>query len=835
MGYQIPCEQFVYGKLVGVRGASYDLIAKSSGITPDNAFDIYKGFNCCRPSATAIASMQTAYVIRRFQNEQIVLLRLARSKERELGRSFFLQERYVVLSQDGVINSKIKLWLWLLGMPSTPPSFTDNTELPSCLFLNKREIHNQIIQAVEFLSSNNDFRRSVITTLYYILHSLPTAVYLHNGISDNWIWLTALSLLMPNIKVAETELYIGRNLPQRCRVDIGIVEENVNDRNIHYLDFSSQSESLPSLDQAKKSYINLSRRCLEANDLHLLNELINAVEGADIQEFPSAPTAPLDVLLWISTMPTVGLQLARKELQKDRLSIDDLHWLWRESINNFTADDIMIFFPILVKRTINNWGDADFASLSDLIRRMPNAINEIDLDNEVVPSFLDKWTDFSTTFTRNESNWFVSLLEQFMEIDPNLSITLLIKWINKAEIDNLFNDVLGLVRLIPQDSMLNSNYWDLVLPLGNKVKNQTDLTSFHEVLQIISVDEEKQPLLRFINMIYGDGIVNYERHQFISVLSSVFRSADEKENCYGDVAATLLFLSLCCRKEEALIPLAIVASHNEKIQYTQSFYNAKESIHSALNEWIIISSNNELIGSFLFLVGRLGYPGLSNSVLSSLLHEKSGRFFHVVMFIQDQLHVQRNDLKVSFEDLSSLSETEQLNLLTEYILFTEKLPFTSTELNKLENLLVRVPSLDSISSHYQNWLLNIFWRLQNWRICQRILEHQIRTALLKGDVEQGVKTLEILESCVNSMETGFTSSIWSNSIIRYFRVLSEQQKEKFFDWLLKAPLREPPIIEHMFLFFPTSAVLGNNTDRFSNDPVVRLNLFNEAVRVKGRN
>jgi hypothetical protein len=513
MSYQIRCKQFVYGKLVGVRGARYELIAKSSEITPSDAFEVYKDFNGYRPSATAIASFQNAYVIRRLQNGQIVLLSLARSNEKELGRGYFLQEHYVILSPDDIRIGKVKQWLWLLGLPSTSTSFTEYIEMPNYILLNTREIQEQLNQAIEHLSTNDDFRRSVITALHYILHSRQIAVSLNKEISNNWTWLTALSLLMPNTKVAEMELYIGQSLPQRCKADISIVAEKTIDSSIYYLNFSSLFDNLLALDQVKKSYTNLSWRCLETNDLQLLNELITTVGNVDVRVLPTTQTTPLDVSLWVSAIPTVGLQLAWKELRKDRLSIDDLQWLWRNSVENFTVDDIKAFFPILVNCTINDWENVDFVSLRKLMKSMPSVISEISIDNKVVPTFLEKWMSCVTAFTSSESDWFVSLLGHFVKIDPMYSVILLTKWINKAETDNLLGDVLNIVRLIPQRSVLDRYYWDLVLSLSKKVKNQTDLLPFHEILQIITVDEGKQPLLRFVNMICIDDFTAKTRGQ----------------------------------------------------------------------------------------------------------------------------------------------------------------------------------------------------------------------------------------------------------------------------------------------------------------------------------
>ena len=836
MSYQIHCEQFVYGKLVGIRGSRYELIASSSGITPDDTLKIYKGFNGYRPSATAIASFQKAYAIKVLADGQIALLRLARSKEKELGRGYFLQERYVILSSDDVRNKKIKLWLWLLGIPSDPPSFAEYGELSDHISLNEHKINTLLSKAIKHVSKDESFQRSIITTLYYILHSRPITISLHKkAFEDYWTWLTALSVLMPDSQVAETELYVGSSIPHNCKVDVSVVEGKSNQGDVRYQNLSNRSGNMLTLDQVEKGYTRLSWRCLETDDVQLLNELIATVKGANIHALPATPTTPYDVLLWMVAMPEVGLRLAWNELNKDELSMDDLQWLWRNSIERFTTDCAKTFFPILVERTLNDWGETDFLSLRKLINRMPNVIAKTNIDNELVPGFLERWISYTMVFASHESNWFASLLEQLAIADPTSTIILLIKWIGKAGRDNVFDNVSRVIQQIHRDSIKSKHYWEFVLALINKVRHTTDLSSLHEILCLIS-QEEKQPLVRLIKMIYDDGTNHNRRHRYEIALQDVIRSAEEAGESVKEIASALFFLIFLTENKEMLVALAIVISQIESDFHTRSSALIEEVIQSVENEWIFKSDNNELIASFIFIIGKLGHPEFSRNILTSLLCEDPEKFSRIAKHMQFMLRAKRDDLTISLEQMSNLPSLEQLNLLVEYILSTQRLPSVPSELNRLRYLLIEVPSLaTSVSSENQAQLISVLENLGEWHISQRILEHQVRSALLRRNFARSYKIFERLRKCVEAMGIERikykTSLLKANSIISYWRALSKEQKEKFLSWLLNEPLSKAPEIEHKYLFLITSAILEKNRQWLSDDPVVRLCLFDEAIRI----
>lgn len=832
MNYKIRCEQFVYGKLVGVRGAGYELIARSPGITPKEAFAIYKEFNDYRPTATSsIAVLKPTYIVQRLEN-RMVFLRLARSNEKEPGRGYFLQERYIVLDLADVLNSKVKPWLWRLGIPATVPSFTTRDDsLPDYLLLDRQRVHEHINQAISLLTRNGGFQCNVIVSLNHVLRSRPISVPLHEDEAYRWSFLTAISLLTPNWKIPDITLYMGKILPQNCKVDISVVDKKTGATSTNaFLDSSNLSIALQSLEQIRKSYTNLTWRCLKANDLQLLNELIATVENADVQALPATPTTPLDVLLWTLTMPTVGLQLARREYTKDDTSIEDWHWLWRKSINSFTTIDIRQIFSALVRYTIDDWGEADFVSWRRLIEQKPEAISEIKIDNEILPRFLELWLSFTTTFTGSETNWFISLMEDLVKFTPKYSVSLLVRWIHKANIENLFSGTLKVLQAISDYSMLDEYYWDLFLSLGNRVESQDQLFSFSTILKAITAHEEIKPLSEFVNSLCNDENSS-PKIELTSSLNVMFHSVNEATYHIGEIIDVLLILSLLSRKKDAIIILANIVRENEQRPYNQSSRLTK-MLDSVLNGWILPSRDHRLLEAFIFLLGKLErYPANSQRILLSILRKNENLFFAVVGFMQEQLQVQREDVQIFLSDLSDLPKAEQLHLFVVYIVSTQSLPYTKQDIQTLENLLGSVVSLEGIiNKRYQNDLLNIFSNASNSHICQRILEHQIRSALLTGNVKLSLEKCKQLQH-VYSMPLGLTNltnRFWANSAKRYFSALSDQQKKDFLDWLLKAPLDAPPNMERKISFFLTSAILEQ---WLSSDPVIRLTLFREAIHI----
>ena len=66
--------------------------------------------------------------------------------------------------------------------------------------------------------------------------------------------------------------------------------------------------------------------------------------------------------------------------------------------------------------------------------------------------------------------------------------------------------------------------------------------------------------------------------------------------------------------------------------------------------------------------------------------------------------------------------------------------------------------------------------------------------------------------------------------------IDQKQKENkgmFFEWMLEAPLSEPPELHRLFFLPLTSRFLQNSPEWFVENPTVRLFLFEEVITSYG--
>ena len=103
-------------------------------------------------------------------------------------------------------------------------------------------------------------------------------------------------------------------------------------------------------------------------------ELVNTAENAESLGKLEEAKSPLDVLLWMATMPTAGCKLVSKELDDEKVPIHDLQWVWRNSCESFTPKQVEFSFPILLDQTVDVWGVDDIQSLSKVLDRIPQLV-----------------------------------------------------------------------------------------------------------------------------------------------------------------------------------------------------------------------------------------------------------------------------------------------------------------------------------------------------------------------------------------------------------------------------------------------------------------------------
>ena len=220
---EINCKQFIYSKYTGVKGASYQTVAGSDGIEKSRVISIRKIFDGCRPSSTSIETFQQSFITSTISNNEIALLHLTRSREKEYGRSYFLQEHYVILEKEDLRKTGTKSWFWLHSLPDLGPIYKYEN-LSNVLSLSQIRVNSQFESAVKNLSNDSDplFQASVISSVYYLLYSKSVSFVSSDRAFDIWVWLTAVNILLPTLFSACLRLFVGDEVPRGWNSDLSV-------------------------------------------------------------------------------------------------------------------------------------------------------------------------------------------------------------------------------------------------------------------------------------------------------------------------------------------------------------------------------------------------------------------------------------------------------------------------------------------------------------------------------------------------------------------------------------------------------------------------------------
>lgn len=828
MSYQIPCHQFVYGKLIGIRRTSYELIAHSNGINETETFEIYKEFNGYRPSSVDIETFSTSYAIKLLKNQkQLAFLRMARSAEPELGRNFFLQERYIIANLSDLTQSNLTAWLWLLGIPAKSSTFTDYTnDLPAYLKVNKRELQETIGSAQKKLTDDTKFRNSVLLALHHILDTSPIIFEHKNQLNhfSLWSWVAALGLLLPNKKIITTGFFWGKHLPVNFHTAVNIVNQHIT-RNKNIISISLEDKLLEQQEYQNihTSYTNLSARCLGTKDIRLINDLTDIVEKTPFQE---SPAKPLDVLLWLSTMPEIGLKLARKTSEKkDAFLIDDIQWLWQNAFHKLTSSDIKAFLPLLLEHTINSWESLDFENFKKLLNEKPGLLLELELQENITTTLLEKWNLHTKEFSEIETNHFIPLLTSIGGKKPEKTIQLLVKWIKKSQADDLLDKTLLVIQSINPHPYLEKSFWEIVLSVKAHVTTQHKLSVFISIVEKLAAEPEKNQVLQFLN------IISSKSNKYSSEIEESFKEIlHSLASSDGKNLLPYLFIFNLYSKNNELTNFAIALQQTETFITIPLTKTEKQKIQDYYNYLIQEKSHEyKVIASFLYIIGRFGMKNITKDKLFCLLKEKTSLYINIIKFMQLPLKTKRELIELDCEKVNTINnQSEKFRLLTTYIQSTDATPYTKTGLETLYDFLLNITSIDIIPFHEQQNLLEIFRKQNHLLICHKVIELQIRSALLEKKIKKSKDKYEELVKCVSLMKTKHKSAIWTGSIIKYFRKLDAKEKQAFLNWLLREPISTSPKITKNIAFIATSSILKNNPEWFTLNPNIRLFLFREA-------
>ena len=234
----------------------------------------------------------------------------------------------------------------------------------------------------------------------------------------------------------------------------------------------------------------------------------------------------------------------------------------------------------------------------------------------------------------------------------------------------------------------------------------------------------------------------YEYEVYVTNLYKYFWLA-EKSNVISQGVASLANLFLSAENINAFAALAFVISKIPKDLLAELRLNTQWFISK--KEWAFKNRNDRLIGAYLLIMSRLVDRNMEEEILTSLLKDDSDLFERVVSTMRESLNAQYDDLTISLGLLSTISNEEQLTLLFVYILSTQNLGVATSELEKLDHLLSLVKSLDGVSSRLQASFVYFSSNLGKLQISQKILQHQLRSAILRNKGDQIRQVIEHLK------------------------------------------------------------------------------------------
>ena len=282
---QIRCEQFIHSKFIDQKYASFEIVATSPGITIDEAKLIRNIFEDCFPQSADIETFKTAYAVAPIADNRVALLRLARSKAKQIDRDYFLDEHYVILKYATLKNADTKLWFWLNSIPG-PISISKFEQLPDSISINESILNIQKQQARENLANRSVgyFRETLLSSTYYLLNSQSVALVFDDSSFDERTWLVGLSILLPTSYTINLRLFLGSQPPASWKANLSLSSSIPQLSMSCILNPLVNTINILSLAEMQNGYSSLSWRCLEVHDSQLFKELTDKAENVQIRE-----------------------------------------------------------------------------------------------------------------------------------------------------------------------------------------------------------------------------------------------------------------------------------------------------------------------------------------------------------------------------------------------------------------------------------------------------------------------------------------------------------------------------------------------------------------------
>jgi hypothetical protein len=839
MGFEIACQQFIYGKFVALEKAKFNVIAQSVELSSDDINSIYDSFNAYRPIRSSYKEYGGAYIISPLDENRIVLANFERSKEKEKGRTHFLQEHYIVIEKGKLLKQSIKLWAWLAAFPEAD-AFEAMTSLPSITTLSKLRMSSQLTSAINRLGNKGEedrdgFRDLILNTLYQLLNNRNLMVKLPANGVDVSVWVTALAALLPNSLLANMKIFIGAEPPKAIDFDLVITESRTQECGLFIRTSSRQwheIELIPIEKIQEASYVRLAWHCLDKSDTELIQELVELVSNSEGINYTLGISDSLDMFMWLKTMPTIGIKILRRELHSDtQMPVSDIVWLWRNVNEVFTQTDVENVLPLLLHNRLDKWGKEDFVSLRDVLLRFPEIVSVIHLDESSVMAFIHKWSKNVTVFNKQESYFIALQLNRITKEAPEATIKSLIVLIQKSDCSEIPNYILKIQNNLPDNVQLSTNnYWHVSEVLLQHSSQHLQSDAYLSILKNICLGDLSKPVLEVLGYFQEN---NFDDHQIYKVNSI-------QTKIHGHESLLSLFFTIILKHQlNNSISLFAYLMLGYQSMFTNFYLELNKELLDIYFENQIDTQNYRALGSFIYVIRKVGYSNVVNDFLAELLVRNNALFVETIYVMQAKYLATRADLNFTLNCLSSLNLKRQLELFTIYTNATSAFSLSGDQVESVLGVLVSMDSKEfesgePIGNRKQADFMAYCMENGLHSIYHKLLEHQIRSFLKRKELVSVERKLGELKTFLrknfrNKYERA-KSKVNFATAKAYLENLSLKENEDYLRWLLEKPINEKYTIKKIKKpsLSVTTKLLSKNTDWFFLDYQFRYYLF-EAV------
>jgi len=823
MAKQILCQQFIYSKFAGAsRSASYTTIARSSGLTDDYIKQIRKAFNGCRPDATDLATYKPSYAMSSIGDADLAFLRLDVVEDAESGNKFILYERYIVIAKEHLRKNNLKP-LRLLRLLSYPEAIPENKTLEDTVEIEGKSFSNLL----RFEEIKKDYEDSLFFALYCLLSSRQLLVFLQKD-SIDWEWLTLLDALAPKECTMGLRLFLGVSKTKDWSPDLEIRYNTRVERNVSII--------MPTgigFEDASIGYTDFLQRCYKNNLSNLFVTTLTRSDALDFEIFRDKKSS-YDVLLKKELPPDFRLELVRAEFKSKKNVEGELSWLWRNA--SFDFDDIQKFLPLLLLTIVDKWSKNDFLILSRYIesfgsKKISPVLENEQISNSARARFLMRWGQSVESLSPLDLSIWVSLLICLAKQEPDTSFGVLVQFLKFVDLSKS-KDVKKIITSFPKsiNSKSSSLFWTFAAWLLCHVKQTKDIDTCVDILSSLEIFPESYNLLKYLNYL----LKQYKEGDSGIDLANQVVTDTNNAQILSTFIPHIINVTLISNYPDALVNLAL-SIKNIKTSLLTSYgfgsntFKPNENILISFYENILADSNEKYISAYIFLLCRFSNKERVGDALFDILIRNANLFSNVVNFCVENLDMDIDCFAISVPKLKELKQEEQLQLLIVYFISIEKIGQPFRYMLLLKRNLMSVTSLKFVNHHLLESFLSLLLGHGEWAIARIVLEHQVRTSILRKDTSATANYLKRLYKVISSEHTVKPKDfVKKKMVVSYLRELPEEPQQEFIAWLFFHPLSSStPFLKNARLQPLTSKFIFSHEEWLTEDAFVRYCLFEE--------